>query len=63
MTQAIAYVELQRPQHASLLRDSVTRSDELINTFQGVTKNELAVEIAVRDDFEPYNDSTLINFR
>lgn len=45
--QAIAYVELQRPQHASLLQDSAARSDELIKTFEGVTKSELAVEIAM----------------
>lgn len=49
MAQAIAYVELQKPQHASLVEVSTARSEELIQKFERVTKNELAVEIAVCD--------------
>ena len=50
MTKAIAYVELSKTQHTSLLEDSVALSEELATRFEGVTKNELAVEIAVKHD-------------
>ena len=45
---AIAYEELRRRQSASL-EDSVALSEELAKTFEGVTNDELAHEVAVRD--------------
>lgn len=45
--QAIAYVELQKARHAHLLADSIARAEELTKKFDTVTKNELAVEIAM----------------
>lgn len=48
ISQAIAFAELQKPQHGHLLEDSVMQSEQLSALFDGVTQDELAVEIAVR---------------
>ncbi len=48
MSQAIAFAELENPQHGALLEDSVTQSAQLNVLFPGVSQDELAVEIAVR---------------
>jgi hypothetical protein len=47
-TQAIAYMELLKPKHKSLIQDSLSKAKELSSTFDEIPETELAVEIAVR---------------
>ncbi|CEL04240.1 Putative Transaldolase [Aspergillus calidoustus] len=45
--QAIAFGELSKPEHADLIRSSVTDAEALSPRFQGVDTAQLAVEIAM----------------
>jgi hypothetical protein len=46
-TQAIAYSELQKPEHESLIQESITEAEVLAKQLSDVSTTELAVEIAV----------------
>ncbi|MCJ1249404.1 hypothetical protein MMC30_006628 [Trapelia coarctata] len=45
--QAIAYSELQHHRHEALLKESITLADELLEQFESMTLEQLAVEIAM----------------
>lgn len=45
--QAIAYGELQKPQHKQLLEESIALSSKTSQSFGGVSQDELAIEIAM----------------
>ncbi|KAL2010463.1 hypothetical protein VTN00DRAFT_6270 [Thermoascus crustaceus] len=45
--QAIAYGELTKPKHATLLEESVSHAEKLLALYRGVKLEELAVEIAM----------------
>ncbi|PYH92225.1 transaldolase [Aspergillus ellipticus CBS 707.79] len=45
--QAIAYGELSKPKHASLLQASLSTAQSLTNEYPGLTVQELAIEIAM----------------
>ena len=46
-SKAIAYTELQKPQHEALIKESITVSEQLFDPSRRITKDELAAEIAV----------------
>jgi hypothetical protein len=46
--QAIAYFELMKPNHKSLIQDSKSKAKELRASYTGISESELATEIAVR---------------
>ncbi|PWY90769.1 transaldolase [Aspergillus heteromorphus CBS 117.55] len=45
--QAIAYGELSKPKHASILQISLSKSKSLVNKYPGLAVEELAIEIAM----------------
>jgi hypothetical protein len=47
INQAIAFGELSKPEHADLIRSSITDAEALSPRFHGIKTAELAVEVAV----------------